>query len=74
MITLKNYIEANGYTIAEWDECVAELCKNGVGRGTYQDYILLQLLINWICDYNGQSIPTKNAEMQVNLKKGEKEK
>lgn len=70
MITLKEYIEANGYTIEEWDECVGELCKNGVGKGYYQDYNLLQLLINWLCDYKGQSIPTKNAEMQIKLNEG----
>ena len=70
MITLKEYIEANGYTIPEWDACVSQLCRKGVDNGCYQDYHLLQLLINWLCDYNGQSIPTKNAEMQIKLNEG----
>lgn len=71
MITLKEYIEQNGYTIKEWAECVDELCKKGVGKGCYQDYNLLQLLINWLCDYTGQSMPVQNAEMQIKLSKGE---
>ena len=54
-MTLKEYIEKNGYTIVDWSICVEQLCKNGVGRGCYQDYNLLQLVINWLCDYEGKS-------------------
>ena len=54
-MTLREYITKYGYTVEEWNACVEELCKNGVGRGCYQDYNLLQLVINWLCDYEGKS-------------------
>lgn len=55
-MTLREYIVKYGYTVEEWDECVGELCKKGVGNGCYQDYNLLQLVINWLCDYDQKSI------------------
>ena len=51
-VSLKEYIEASGYTKEVWDKTVDELCKNGVGRGCYQDYHLLMLVISWLCNYN----------------------
>lgn len=53
-VTLNEFIEANGYTRELWDETVGELCANGVGKGCYQDYYLLQLVISWLCNYNSQ--------------------
>ena len=50
-VTLEEFIKINGYTRQEWDETVSELCKNGVGKGVYQDYYLLQLVISWLCNY-----------------------
>ena len=55
-MTLREYITKYGYTVEEWDECVGELCKKGVGKGCYQDYNLLQLVIKWLCDYDQESI------------------
>lgn len=52
MITLRKYIEDNGYTIKEWDDCVDELCKNGVGKGCYQDYNLLISVLGWLSNYD----------------------
>ena len=61
-MTLREYIESKGYTVKEWDDCVGELCKNGVGNGCYQDYNLLQLVINWLCDYDQKSAEEKKSD------------
>lgn len=50
-VTLEEFIEHYGYSIEEWDKCVGELCSKGVGKGVYQDYNLLQLVISWLCNY-----------------------
>ncbi len=54
-ITLEEYIKLNGYTQKEWDDTVGELCKNGIGKGNYQDYNLLTLVIGWLCNYKCES-------------------
>lgn len=38
---LKEYLKEIGYTREQWDKCVDELCKHGVGGGCFQDYQLL---------------------------------
>ena len=53
-VTLNEYIKNYGYTIEEWDAVVGELCKNGVGKGCYEDYNLLQLVISWLCHYKSE--------------------
>lgn len=53
-VTLDEYIKQNGYTREEWDKTVGELCQKGVGKGCYQDYYLLQLVISWLCNYSSQ--------------------
>lgn len=54
-VTLREYITQLGYTTEEWDKCVGELCKNGIGRGCYQDYTLLTNVIGWLCNYDSKS-------------------
>ena len=51
-VTLREYIKSYGYTEKEWDETVEMLCSKGVGKGVYQDYNLLQLVISWLCNYD----------------------
>ena len=41
-------LKSENYTIEEWQKCANELCKNGVGRGCYQDYHLLTLVMSWL--------------------------
>jgi len=53
-VTLEEFISHHGYTKKEWDDTVEELCKNGVGKGTYQDYNLLYLVIGWLCNYKSE--------------------
>lgn len=35
-----------------YNECVDELCKNGVGKGCYQDYNLLIRVLGWLSNYD----------------------
>lgn len=51
--SLREYIKMHGYTVEEWDKTVGELCAKGVAKGCYQDYNLLQLVISWLCNYDG---------------------
>lgn len=51
-VTLGEYITIHGFTQKEWDECVDELCANGIAKGSFKDYYLLQLVISWLCNYN----------------------
>lgn len=53
-VTLNEFIEANGYTRELWNQTVSELCAKGVGKGCYEDYHLLQLVISWLCNYDSQ--------------------
>lgn len=53
-VTLREFISHYGYTLEEWDKCVETLCKSGVGKGAYQDYNLLQLVIGWLCNYDSK--------------------
>ena len=50
-VNLEQYIESHGYTKEEWDKAVGELCERGVSKGCYEDYNLLSLVINWLCNY-----------------------
>lgn len=44
---VKNLKQEN-YTIEQWQQIVDELCRNGVGRGCFQDYYLLSLVMDWL--------------------------
>lgn len=59
LITLEEYIKQKGYTKKEWDDTVDMLCKKGIAKGTYQDYNLLTLVIDWLCGYQ------RKVEMEV---------
>lgn len=52
--TLRDYIASYGYTVEEWNKTVDELCKNGVGKGRYQDYNLLMLVIGWLTNFDSK--------------------
>lgn len=53
-VTLKEYIESHDYTAEEWNKTVDELCKNGIGKGCYQDYNLLTLVICWLTNFDSK--------------------
>ena len=54
-MTLREFITNKGYTIEEWQKCANELFKNGIGKGCYQDYVLLTLVINWLTKYDNEN-------------------
>lgn len=53
-MTLIEYIEKMGYTKEEWQKTADELCTNGVGKGCYQDYNLLTLVMGYLYDYDNK--------------------
>lgn len=47
-MTLREYIEANGYTVEEYEATVDMLCNKGIPNGCYQNTSLLILVLGLI--------------------------
>ena len=49
---MKNTIGGCEHCGVVYNDCVDELCKNGVSKGCYQDYYLLIRVLGWLSNYD----------------------